>query len=198
MYPVGVLVVPLLDLLQDLIEVCLLPLGSQLLGTAPGPDLRRCRQEDLHGSLRQHHGADVPAIHDDVIFPRHRALHIQQGFPDDGMSRNQTGFLPDFLGADISSHIHAVHDHVLNTLFIVFDTNGQFIDVAGDAVNILGRNTPQVKKVCYGAVNGTGIHIMIAQFLCQTAGNGGLTSPRRAINGDGDFLSHSTFLFHFM
>ena len=42
----GVLVVPLLDVLQDLVVVCLLALGEQLLGAALGPDLGGSGQED--------------------------------------------------------------------------------------------------------------------------------------------------------
>ena len=193
----GVLIVPLLDLLQNPLVIRLLALVQQLPGAAAGPDLRGGRQEDLHRGLRQHHGADVPAVHDHVVLRGHVPLHIQQQVPDNGVGGYQAGLLGDVLGADVGSDIHAVHDHVLNALFVVLDADGQLVDVAGDAVQVLGADTPQVEEVGHGAVDRPGVHIIIAQFLCQTPGDSAFARPGRAVNGDGDGFGHddSSFLY---
>ncbi len=43
-------------------------------------------------------------------------------------------FLRNIRGTDLICHIHAVHDHVLLTGFIVFNTHSQLINVASHAV----------------------------------------------------------------
>ena len=49
-----------------------------LLPAAGGAGLRAGGEEDLHSRIGQHHGADVAAIHQDVLRPGHVPLHLQQ------------------------------------------------------------------------------------------------------------------------
>ena len=154
----------------------------QFQQTALGTNLSRSRQKNLHIRVGQHHGADIPAIHDHIVLTGHFPLHIQQHIPDHRMGRHQACLLGDILGADIISYIHAVHQHVLLSLFIIFNVDGQFINVTFHTVHILGADAQQVHKVRNGTVNGTGIHIVKAQFLCQSLGHGGFACTGRAVN----------------
>ena len=46
-------------------------------------------RKNLYGGLRQHHGADIPAVHDDVVLLGDLPLHVQQHIPDNGVSGDQ-------------------------------------------------------------------------------------------------------------
>ena len=107
------------------------------------------------------------------------------------MGRNQAGLLRNVLGPDLTGHIHTVHDHVLQAVIIIFNADGQLIDVTVDSIDIFRGDAPQIQKICHGAVNGTGVHIVITQFLGQPLGNGALTGTGRAVDGDGISFSHS-------
>ena len=190
----GVLIVPLLNVLEDFIVVRLLSLRNQLVRAALCPHLRGRGEENLHRGLGQYHGADVPAVHDDVVLLGHFPLHVQQQVPDDGVGRNETGLLGKVGGADIAGHVHAVHDHVLDALVVVLDADGQLVDVAGDAVYVLGTDAPQVEEIGHGAVNRPGVHVVKAQLFCKSSGDGGLSRPGGAVNGDGNWFCHIDFL----
>ena len=59
----GILVVALLDIGQYGGEVGRLAFFFQFLAAALGAGLGAGGEENFHGSVGQHHGADVPAIH---------------------------------------------------------------------------------------------------------------------------------------
>ena len=163
--PVGVLVISLLNFLKNSGIIRLFAPGRQFLGPALCPDLRCGSEEDLHRGLGQYHRANVPAVHNYVVLPGNLPLHLQKQIPNQRLGRHKAGFLGDILGADVPRHIHAVHDHMLNTFLIIFHGDVQFIDIPADSVGIFGADSPQIEEIRYCAVNGTGVYIIIPQFL---------------------------------
>ena len=186
----GILVIPLLDFLQNRFVLRFLPFCKKLVTAALGPDLGGGGEENLHRCLGQNYGPNVPAIHDDVVLFGDFPLHIQQHFPHAGVGGNQAGFLRNLLGADVVCHIHPIHYHVLQAAFVIFNSNGQLINVTVDPIHILGADTPKIHKICHRAINRAGIHITIPQLRGKLAGNGALPGPGGAIDGYGNSFHH--------
>ena len=132
------------------------------------------------------------------MLPGHLPLHIQQHIPHYLVGRYQRCLLGNILRADLIRYIHTVHQHVLLAGFIVFNFNGQLVNITLDTVHILGADTQQVKEVRNGAIDSAGIHIIVAQFLGKCLGDSTFACAGRTVNGDAVSLRHNHFLVSFI
>ena len=157
--PVGIVPVPLLNVLQhDFKGLRSAPL-LQLQHPPLGPGLRGGGQEDLHIGVRQHHSTDVPAIHDYAVGAGQLLLHLQQKGPDSGMSGHGGGVHGDLGQANLLGHIPAIQQHVLEAILPIGQLHMDLRQPGGHRRLVLWINVLCIDIVSDGAVNGAGVHI---------------------------------------
>ena len=111
--PVHILVIPLADIGQHRLIHGVLAFLAQFPAAAVGPGLGAGGQVDFHGGVGQHHGADIPAIHEYVLAAGQAPLGVQQESPHRGMGRNCRRRHADGLGTDGLAYILTVEVDVL-------------------------------------------------------------------------------------
>ena len=182
----GVVIVPLAHLRQHLfISLRRSPL-LQLPAAAARTFFRGSRQKNLDRGIRQHHRADVPAVHHHIVFPRQLPLHFQQVRPHRRMGGDRGGIQGNLRQADLFRHVLPVQRHMLKAVLPVGQADLQLRQKGGNRLPVSGIHTFCIGPIADGAVNGAGIHIEIPQrsgnAFCQCAfsGAGG------AVDGDTD------------
>ena len=177
----GVLIVPLLHVCQHFLVGSVDALGLILLPAAGGACLRAGSQEDLHRSVRQHHRADVPAIHQHILLFGHAALQVQQKCPHGGVCTYGRGCHTRGFGADGGAHVLVLQVDVL-----LARNGGQpQLDFRQQGIHrrvVLGVLARAQGVQADGAVHCTGVHIDIAQLCRQTACQSGFACTRRPID----------------
>ena len=155
----GVVIVPLAHLRQHLfISLRRSPL-LQLPAAAARTFFRGSRQKNLDRGIRQHHRADVPAVHHHIVFPRQLPLHFQQVRPHRRMGGDRGGVQGDLRQTDLIRHIRTVQCHVLQAVLSVMQADLQFRQQRGSGLTILGVHALGKGGIADGAVNSAGIHI---------------------------------------
>ena len=101
----GVLIVPLLHIGQHFLIGRVDALFPVLLPPAGGAGFRRSGEENLHRGIRQHHRADVAAIHQHVLLPGHVPLHLQQEGADGRVRAHSGSCHAHLFGADGGAHV---------------------------------------------------------------------------------------------
>ena len=101
-------VVPVDDVLLDLIEIAGCSFLLELIIAAFRPDCRACGQIYLHIGIRQNAGSDVAAIHDHIRLLCQIFLKFHEFFADLLVDRCGGSHVSDLLSADQPGHILAV------------------------------------------------------------------------------------------
>ena len=188
---VGIVVVPLLHLPENiLIGLFRSPL-PQLLPAAAGPVLRGGGEEDFHLGLRQDHGADVPAIHDDAPLPGQAPLHLHQKSSDLRNTGDSGGEHGDLRQADALGHVLSVEEHPLEPAVPIAQINMDLRQGGGDRCPVSGVDAPVKYIQAHRAVNSPGVHVDKAQFLGGASGDAALSRAAGSVDGYGDMLSHA-------
>ena len=195
--PVLVVMVPLEDVPQDGVQVGLLAPLPQLQQPALRPGLGGGGQKDLHVRPGQDHRADVPAVHDHVVLPGLPALKVQQEVPhlgDGGHLGGQTG---DLMLPDGPGHVLPGQEHPLFPVGAVVHGDVQPLQ-QGDHLGRVGGVGPRPQgPEGHRAVDGPRIHIEIPQLAGQGPGQGALSGPGGAVNGDADVLHGRSLRYRF-
>ena len=178
---VGVIVIPLNDVSQDLLERGLFPFLQQLCMAAAGPLLGRGGEVDFHLGVWEHHCADVPAVHDHVIFPGDFALELKEEIPHCGQRRHLGGRHGHFGGADLLGDILSVHQHPLFPVD-VFQLSRQLPQPRNHLVLRPEVDALLVHIIPHRPVQRSGVHINIPQVFCQLFGDGALSRACGAVN----------------
>ena len=181
----GVVVVPLLHLPQHLgVGLGRTPL-LQLQLPALCPHLHVGVEENFHVRVGQHHRADIPAVHDDAVLPRQRALHLHQEVPhtlDGGDGGGVHGYLRQ---ADVRRHILPVQQHALQAVAVVLHGDVDVRQRGQHRRRVLGVDAPSLHIQTDGAVNGAGVHIQDAQPLRRRLGQCALARAGGPVYGHG-------------
>ena len=111
------------------------------------------------------------------------------------ISLNSGSDLGNLGGADVLGDVDLVEEHVLGAVVVPLDLDDALVDVLGDAVNVLGADADQIEEIAQGPVDGTGVHIVEAQLLGQSLGDGAFACTGRAVNGNRNILSHVILSF---
>ena len=72
--PMGIIIVPCNDILENIVIGNLFPLGQMFVLPAVCSRLWRRREDDFHIRIGQHHSANIPAIHHHIVFLGHIPL----------------------------------------------------------------------------------------------------------------------------
>ena len=155
----GIVPIPLLNVLQHGFKRLRSTALLQLQHPPLGPGLRGGGQEDLHVGVRQHHGADVPAIHNHAVGAGQLALHFQQEGPNAGMGRHGGGVHRDLGQTDLLGHVRTVQQHVLEAVLPVGQLHMDLREPGRHRRLVLGVDALCKNIVSDGAVNGAGVHI---------------------------------------
>ena len=177
----GVLIVPLLHISQHILKGDLHALLLVFQPAPSGPGFGSSGQEDLDRSIRQHHSADIPAIHQDVLGLGHAALQLQQEGADFRVGTHGRGGHAGLLRADGGAHVLAVQIDMLlpvNAVHPQADLRQQGVDRR----IVLWVHALAQGIQADGAEHGTGIHINVTHLCGQPPRQGGFACPRRAVD----------------
>ncbi|CAN4008126.1 DUF6487 domain-containing protein, partial [Dysosmobacter welbionis] len=122
---VGIVPVPFLNGTEDSRIRLRRPPLLQLQHPAAGPLLRGSGEKHLHLRIRQHHRADIPAVHHHAVLPGQLALHLQQVRPNLRIGGYQRGVAGHLRQADLRRHIHSIQLHVLQAVRPIGQANLQ-------------------------------------------------------------------------
>ena len=109
----GVLIVPLLHISQHILKGDLHALLLVFQPAPSGPGFGGGGQKDLDSGIRQHHSADIPAIHQNVLGLGHAALQLQQEGADFRVGTHGRGGHAGLLRADGGAHVLTVQIDML-------------------------------------------------------------------------------------
>ena len=192
--PVAVLIIPAADVLQNGFEISVHTFFLQFPEAAGGPGLGAGGEEDLHTGVRQDHGADVPPIHQDVVGAGHAPLQFQQKGTHRRMSRHCTGGHAHLFGPDGLAHVLTAQKHTLGAVHIA-QLDLDLGQKGRDRCLILGVHALAQGEQTDGAIHGAGVHIQIAQLLCQALGKSRFSRPGGAVDGNRDHVFSYFLLF---
>ena len=111
--PVAVIVVPLNDGGQHILVAFFYALLLLFQPAAAGAGLWGGGQVNFNGGLGQHHRADIPPIHDDIVLPGQAALLLQQVGPYLRQGGNSGGGRGGLRQADGLRNILAIQQDAL-------------------------------------------------------------------------------------
>ena len=155
----GVVVIPLLDVLQHLLQGDGVALFVELQPAPLGTGFGGGGQVDLDGGVGQHDGADVPPVHDNVVGGGQVPLQVQQEGPDSGDGGYGGGVQGHFVLPDGVGHVLAVEDHVLDAVGLVLHINVNFRQQGDDLLGIGLVHPCPVGIQAHAAVDGSGVYI---------------------------------------
>src|SRR6185437_1222942 len=141
----------------------------ELVEAAPGADLGRGGDEQLHVGLRRDHGPDVAAVeHGAPLLPREILLALEQGRPHRRVDRDGRGELGYRLAPELG--IVRVEAEI--------GAGAQRLEL----VRRIAAPAPQVERD--RAVEQPGVHERQAEMRRERAGNRPLPARRRSVDGD--------------
>ena len=151
--------VPLLDVLQDLFKGLGCAPLLQLQHPPMSAGLGRGRQEHLDLGVRQHHRADVPAVHNNVVGACQLPLHLQQVRPHRRVGGHGGGAHGYLRQTNFLRHILAVEEHMLQAILPIGQLYLKLRQSSRYRRFILGVNSGGKSVITDGAVDSAGIHI---------------------------------------
>ena len=188
--PRGVSGIPALNVGEDGVEINITTSGNILIEAALSPDLRRRRHERLDRRIRQHHGADVPALHHaaagrvgQVALQRHEVLtHF-------GNRRDGRDMRGHFLAADLPGDVLAIEDHLRRRrIFVNLQRQicGGFDDLLLLLVGRLRIGSDALAQHMQRghAVHRAGVEILRIRRLGEPAAHRGFAGAAGAVHGD--------------
>ena len=120
----GVDIVALLHVLQDVVVVGRHPLGFQFVETALGTYLSAGSDEDLQFCIGEDGGADVATVHHNALVLAHLLLLGYHRRAYEADSRNGTDMVADFQGTDVVLHAYIIQIGVgTSCLWIELETD---------------------------------------------------------------------------
>ena len=189
----GIDVIALLDVAQNVVVGRRHPLGLELVVATPGTHFGRSGDEDFEFGVGEHRRADVAAVHHDAFGFAHLLLELRHGFTHKRQGGHRThltahldgadGFLHAFLAEvgegqvcrRVEAEIHADVGHLAVQPFGIDAAVGQEEVVA---LRIEGDST----------VHRTTVDVDIAHFARQLFGHRALATRTVAIDGNHDFF----------
>lgn len=176
--PGAVTLIPNPDFASNLTGIGLLALEGKLLMPAPGPHFGRGVEEDLHPGVGEDDGADIAALHDEIVgFGESLLLgdHFAADARDGG---NAGGGIGDGLIANGLGDVFAVQQDLSGLLQL--DVGGQGKLLQAMPVIQAGANAqcPQSD----GPVHGACVDVQVTQAAGDTASDGAFARTGRAVN----------------
>lgn len=155
----GVVVVPLLDVLQHLLQGDGVALLVELQPTPLGAGFGGGSQVDFHRGIGQDDRADVPSVHDDVVGGGQVPLQVQQEGTDGRDGSHGGGIQGHFVLPDGIGHVLPVEDHVLDAVGLVLHINVDLRQQGHDLLGIGLVHPSSVSIQAHAAVDGAGVYI---------------------------------------
>ena len=188
-FPVGVDVIAFRKVLDDVLEDGRIAFFHHLVEPALGADLLVGHHEDLQFRIREHGGADIPAVHDDATALREGAEPLVHVVPHERNGRYRTHVGRDGKGADFRfdaalAEVEAGLSVVVAEMQVkVFHDSLQGLFVNG---SVLGDHPVFHGEEGDAAVHRTAVQVQEIEFLRDHFGEGALAGGREAVNGDDD------------
>ena len=189
----GILLVPENDVLQHLFKALLNPLLLEIQKPASGSGFGAGGEKDFELRVRQHHGADIPSVHDHMIFPGKSALHLQQKGADlrnggDVRSGQRNLRLPDLPG-----NILPIEVHPLLAGLIIGDRDVDGAQLLHDRGHVVPVDSRADAGKAQGTVDGARVHIDKIKGGSQASGLRALSGAAGAVDGNGVKTVHSMY-----
>ena len=197
----GVNVVALLHVTQNLVVVGLHALALQLIVAALGTYLGRGGDKDLQFSIGEDHRTDVTTIHHHTAVAAHLLLLGNHGLTHKTDGGNGTDAVAHLHGADFLLHEFAVQIGVrparlrveLKGYVDIGHTTAQLLFVDDDLAAFLEQSVAQGKEGD-AAVHGSCIHIHITYFTGKVLGHRAFSARAVTVNSNGNLLHYLMFL----
>ena len=180
-----ILIITLLNVFEHLVKSGFYPLLFQLQQATFGPLLTAGGEIDFQIGVRQNHGADIPPVHDDVVFSREATLHLQQIGPADREGRDIGGTEGNLRHADGFAYILPIEEHALQTRVIITDLNLQPRQDGRKLLLTVPVNAGTIGCKPHCTVDCAGIQIEKMVCCADFFRQGALSGSRRPVNGDG-------------
>ena len=189
----GVDVVTLLHVLQDIIEVGRHAFGLQFIVAALGTDFRRGSDKDLQFGIREDSGADVTAVHHHPLVLAHLLLLGDHRCTYKGDGCDGTHMVGDLERPDLFFDALAVEVGVwTSALWVELERDVDVLHLLFEGIGIdaaVFKEQTMTKGVEGDrAVHGTCVYIDISDLPGEVFGHRALAARGVAVDGNGNFF----------